>query len=542
MGQDDPMMAKPVGVHWFRHGLRLHDNPALTDLLATCSTVYLMFIFDGESGGTRLIGYNRFKFLLESLEDLDGQLATHGGRLVTARGDPVDVLNMFRVDYGMTHLSFEQDCEPVWLPRDDRVRAWCQQQGVTIIERISHTLWDPAEVIDANGGEPPLTFAMFHQVAMSIGLPPPPVQAAPLDSRQLARVDTDRPHGHPVELFPRVPAVADLKPLSPPAGEHQKRYVGGETHALYLLGERIAYEEAALSRGIIMPNQYCPDLLGPPRSLSAYLRHGCLSVRRMYHMLQKVFRAIMDVNGHSLSICLQLIWREFFYTMSVNNPYYDQMEPNPICLNIRWRSDARQLKQWTLGQTGYPFIDAAMRQLVQEGWIHHVARNAASCFLTRGDLWISWVDGLQVFYEHLLDADWSVSAGNWMWVSSSAFEKFLDTSDIISPVAYGRMFEPTGEYIRRYVPELRRMPTEYVFSPWEAPLEVQREAGCVVGEDYPCRIVDHQVASRHNCKKMKRIAQQLDSCPPHCMPSGHAEVKLFLGVPGASLEDVLAGR
>ncbi|XP_037074076.1 cryptochrome-1-like [Pollicipes pollicipes] len=535
-------MTKTVGVHWFRHGLRLHDNPALAELLATCSEVYLIFIFDGESGGTRLIGYNRLKFLLESLEDLDDQLAAYGGRLVTARGDPVDVLNMFRADYGMTHLSFEQDCEPVWRSRDDRVRAWCQQHGVDVIERISHTLWDPAEVIAANDGQPPLTFAMFHQVAMSIGLPPPPVPWTPLDARQLPRLDVDRPHGHPVELFARVPAVADLKPLPPPPGEHQKKYVGGETRALQLLGERIAYEEAALSRGIVMPNQYSPDLLGPPRSLSAYLRHGCLSVRRMYHMIQKVFQSSTSAHSHSLSICVQLVWREFFYTMSVHNPYFDLMEPNPVCLNIGWRTDERQLELWAHGQTGYPFIDAAMRQLRQEGWIHHVARNATSCFLTRGDLWINWEHGRQMFDEYLLDADWSVNAGNWMWVSSSAFEKFLDSSDIISPVSYGRLFEPTGEYIRRYVPELRRMPTQYIFSPWEAPLEVQREAGCVVGEDYPCRMVDHKVASRHNRKKMASIARRLGACPPHCMPSCNAEVKHFFGLPGADLESALAQR
>ena len=103
------------------------------------------------------------------------------------------------------------------------------------------------------------------------------------------------------------------------------------------------------------------------------------------------------------------------------------------------------------------------------------------------------------------------------------------------------MFEPTGEYIRRYVPELRGMPTEYIFSPWEAPLSVQREAGCVVGEHYPCRMVNHEVASRHNRKLMERIAEQLGARPPHCMPAGDAEVKHFFGLPGGSLEDMLAG-
>ncbi|XP_043218718.1 cryptochrome-1-like [Amphibalanus amphitrite] len=535
-------MKEAVGVHWFRHGLRLHDNPALCQLLETCNKVYLIFIFDGESGGMRLSGYNRLAFLLESLTDLDRQLRLRGGRLLTIRGKPTDALQLMRTEYGMTHLSFEQDCEPVWAPRDELVRAWCDEHAVEIIERISHTLWDPAEVIEANGGEPPLTFSMFHQVAMSIGLPPTPEGDPVFRAGQLAVADPTRPHGHPVQLFDEVPPVSELSDLKPSPGEHKKRYQGGETRGLQLLAERVAWEELALSRGIVMPNQYCPDLLGPPRSMSAYLRHGCISVRRMYHQIQKAFQACTDAQGHSLSICVQLVWREYFYTMSVKNPYYDQMEPNPICLNINWRTDDQQLQQWKEGQTGYPFIDAAMRQLIQEGWIHHVARNATSCFLTRGDLWLNWVDGLRVFQEYLLDADWSVNAGNWMWVSSSAFENFLDTSDTISPVNYGRMFEPTGEYIRRYVPELRQMPTEYIFSPWEAPLSVQREAGCIIGKDYPCRMVNHEVVSRHNRKLMSKIAEQLGTCPPHCMPAGDAEVKHFFGLPGASLEDMLGGH
>ncbi len=123
-------------------------------------------------------------------------------------------------------------------------------------------------------------------------------------------------------------------------------------------------------------------------------------------------------------VAQQLVWREFFYTMSVNNPYYGEMERNELCLNVPWypHEDRPEWYAFAEARTGYPFIDAGMRQLYKEGWIHHVVRNAISCFLTRGDLWINWEPGLRLFLKYQLDADWSVCAGNWMWISSSAFE------------------------------------------------------------------------------------------------------------------------
>ena len=147
----------------------------------------------------------------------------------------------------------------------------------------------------------------------------------------------------------------------------------------------------------------------------------------------------------------QLIWREFFYTMSVNNEFYAEMERNEICINIPWynifhlqrrlfitkkalinilRYSIDGNPEWQAFQdakTGYPFIDAGIRQMRVEGWIHHVVRNAIASFLTRGDLWISWEEGLHLFFKYLLDADWSVCAGNWMWISSSAFEQVIKT-------------------------------------------------------------------------------------------------------------------
>lgn len=193
-------------------------------------------------------------------------------------------------------------------------------------------------------------------------------------------------------------------------------WTGGESEALKGLKRRLVIEGFAFSRGDYMPNQMCPDLIGANSSLSAALRFGCLSVRKFYYAIHDRFS---EVQSSSLAIpnfvggphiTGQLFWREYFYTMSVDNRFYDRMMGNPICLNIPWSPvDAEQFDKWKNGQTGFPLIDAAMRQLISEGWLHHTLRNAVATFLTRGGLWFSWEHGLQFFLKYLLDADWSVS-------------------------------------------------------------------------------------------------------------------------------------
>lgn len=191
-----------------------------------------------------------------------------------------------------------------------------------------------------------------------------------------------------------------------------------------------------------------PNILENPMSLSAHLRFGCLSVRKFYWEVHDLFEKLHG-EPSGAHITGQLIWREYFYTMSVKNPYYDQMEKNQICLNIPWaKPDPEILDKWYNGRTGFPLIDGAMRQLLAEGWLHHILRNTVATFLTRGGLWYSWEYGFQHFLKYLLDADWSVCAGNWMWVSSSAFEHLLDTSLCTSPLALSRRLDPTGIYLQ----------------------------------------------------------------------------------------------
>lgn len=173
-----------------------------------------------------------------------------------------------------------------------------------------------------------------------------------------------------------------------------------------------------------------------------------------------------------------------------------------MCRQIDWDADTRLLASWEDGRTGHPFIDAAMTQLRTQGWLHHLARHSVACFLTRGDLWQSWEAGAAVFDRLLLDADPSLNAGNWMWLSCSAF--FHQYFRVYSPIAFPKKYDPEGVYVRHFLPALRKMPAKYIYEPWKAPLAVQQAAGCIVGQDYPSPVVDHAVASKANIERMAK--------------------------------------
>ncbi|XP_050537923.1 cryptochrome-1 [Daktulosphaira vitifoliae] len=534
-----------IGIHWYRHGLRLHDNPALVEAAKKTNKLITLYIFDGKIEGDQQIGYNRMRFLLESLKDLDDNLKLRGGCLYILQGNPVDIFEKIKNEVGLNLISFEQDCEPIWKKRDDAVKRFSRENNIECIEKVSHTLWDPKLIIQNNGGVAPLTFENFLSITSKIGNPPRPVPHVDWLSVNFAELPTsvlkkfkalNNPSPEYFNMYPEVPEIHS---------SHNRLY-GGETKALEQLMVRLEFEKEAFINGFYLPNQVNPDLLGPPSSMSAALRLGCLSIRKFYWELSKLFMQTFEEDllpQHSATS--QLIWRDYFYVMSVDNDQFDQIENNPACIKIPWgdlelEKNRMHLNCWKYGKTGYPFIDAGMRQLLQEGWIHHVVRNSVACFLTRGDLWISWTEGFKHFIKFLLDGDWAVCSGNWIWVSSSTFEQILDCPLCVCPVSYGKRLDPTGEYVRRYVPELRKLPDKYLFEPWKCPIEIQKKVGCIIGKDYPHRIVDHQNASCENRKKMQELRSSLmnENSIPHCRPSNTTELKKFMYLSNDCMEEL----
>ncbi|XP_076753241.1 (6-4)-photolyase isoform X1 [Xylocopa sonorina] len=486
-------------VHWFRKGLRLHDNPSLREGLVGASTFRCVFVLDPWFAGSTNVGINKWRFLLQCLEDLDCSLRKLNSRLFVIRGQPADALPKLFKEWGTTNLTFEEDPEPFGRVRDHNISALCNELGISVVQKVSHTLYKLDEIIDRNGGKPPLTYHQFQNVVAGMDPPEPPVltvtSACVGSAYTPLKEDHDDHYGVPTleELG------FDTEGLLPPV------WVGGESEALARLERHLERKAWVASFG--RPKMTPQSLLPSQTGLSPYLRFGCLSTRLFYYQLTDLYKKIKKAVP-PLSLHGQLLWREFFYCAATKNPNFDRMQGNPICVQIPWDKNVEALAKWANGQTGFPWIDAIMTQLREEGWIHHLARHAVACFLTRGDLWISWEEGMKVFDELLLDADWSVNAGMWMWLSCSSF--FQQFFHCYCPVRFGRKADPNGDYIRRYLPVLKNFPTRYIHEPWNAPLSVQRAAKCIIGKDYSLPMVNHSKSSRINIERMKQVYQQLN--------------------------------
>ncbi|XP_075284156.1 cryptochrome-1 isoform X1 [Opisthocomus hoazin] len=486
-------------VHWFRKGLRLHDNPALRECIQGADTFRCVYILDPWFAGSSNVGINRWRFLLQCLEDLDANLRKLNSRLFVIRGQPADVFPRLFKEWNIAKLSIEYDSEPFGKERDAAIKKLASEAGVEVIVRISHTLYDLDKIIELNGGQPPLTYKRFQTLISRMEPLEMPVETITAEVMEKCTTPVSDDHDEKYG----VPSLEELG--FDTDGLPSAVWPGGETEALTRLERHL--ERKAWVANFERPRMNANSLLASPTGLSPYLRFGCLSCRLFYFKLTDLYKKVKKNSSPPLSLYGQLLWREFFYTAATNNPRFDKMEGNPICVQIPWDKNPEALAKWAEGRTGFPWIDAIMTQLRQEGWIHHLARHAVACFLTRGDLWISWEEGMKVFEELLLDADWSVNAGSWMWLSCSSF--FQQFFHCYCPVGFGRRTDPNGDYIRRYLPVLRGFPAKYIYDPWNAPESVQKAAKCIIGVNYPKPMVNHAEASRLNIERMKQIYQQL---------------------------------
>ncbi|CAM5171923.1 unnamed protein product [Eretmochelys imbricata] len=483
---------KHISIHWFRKGLRLHDNPALLAAMTDCHKLYPIFILDPWFPKNMWVSVNRWRFLVESLRDLDESLQKLNSRLFVVRGRPTEIFPVLFKEWKVTRLTFETDTEPYSRQRDSEVVRLAAEHGVQVIQKVSNTLYDTDRVIAENNGKVPLTYVRLQTLLAALGPPKRPVPAPTLEN--LKDCCTPCKDNHDAEYG--IPTLEELGQDPEQAGP--RLYPGGESEALCRLD--LHMNRTAWVCNFQKP-QTEPNSLSPSTTvLSPYIKFGCLSVRTFWWRLAEIYQGRKH-SSPPVSLHGQLLWREFFYTAGAGIPNFNKMEGNPICVQVDWDDNPEHLRAWSEGRTGYPFIDAIMTQLRTEGWIHHLARHAVACFLTRGDLWISWEQGQKVFEELLLDADWSLNAGNWQWLSASAF--FHQFFRVYSPVAFGKKTDKGGEYIKKYLPCLQKFPAEYIYEPWKAPRSVQEQAGCVIGQDYPKPIVVHEVVSKRNVERMK---------------------------------------
>ncbi|CAH1250048.1 CRY1 [Branchiostoma lanceolatum] len=485
-------------IHWFRKGLRFHDNPSLLHALRTSRHVYPVFVLDLDFMKDFKIhcGDNQWRFVVQCLQDLDHRLRMYGLRLFVVRGNAEAFFKEHFQKWNITQLTHDIETEHYHRFRDAAVRKIAEDAGVEVVNYVAHTLYNVDKIIEYNGGTAPLTYRKFQKVLRDFGKPPQASETATEEHFASCSVP-------PEALRDEKYNMVTLEELGIRC-ENPTKFVGGETEGLRRVEKHL--QNQGWITQFEKPKTEPTSLLPSTTGLSPYFSFGCLSVRHFYHRLDTIYAKAKDHSLPPVSLQGQLLWREFFYVAAAQTPNFVVMAGNPICLQIPWYENREHLRRWRNGETGFPWIDAIMAQLHKEGWIHHLARHAVACFLTRGDLWISWEEGQKVFEELLLDADYSVNAGNWMWLSGSAF--YHQYTRIFCPVRFGKRTDPDGTFIRAYLPVLKDFPAQYIYEPWKAPLKVQEAAGCIVGRDYSFPMVDHEIVSQQNLELMREIREQ----------------------------------
>ena len=522
------LLAQSSATHafWFRKGLRVHDSPALLaarDAAAAAGVPLLaVFVLDPVTLGRGC--RKRSQFLLEALHDLDASLRRTIDRpLLVLRGSPTVVLPLLWRQCGVTRCTWEVDTEAYATSRDAKVIELGTQLGVEVSALSGHSLHSLDELLAlCPKGQPPTKYNDFLKLLEAAGPPavplPPPLTLPSICKRVelVLSVEDRTAMAVPTtveELLKCVDSTVHTAAEDTAAveGDAESRETcsfelrGGESAALERLATAVEARHAwvcAFSKPHTNPLEYAP---GSTTMLSPYLALGCLSCRTLHAALDAAVASQEKRTSPPQSLHGQLYWREFFYLLSYATADFGTVR-SPLCLNVPWREPALDteaagaLRRWAEASTGVPLVDAAMRQLKSVGWLHHLLRHVVACFLTRGQLWVHWEAGRDVFEHHLLDADWAINSANWMWLSATCF--FYTYHRVYSPAHFARKYDRSGRYVRAWLPALARLPDEYVYEPWKAPIQVQHAAGCVIGRDYPHPMCDPEAAAESNMCRM----------------------------------------
>lgn len=459
---------------WFRNDLRLHDHPALAAAVDKGDTVIPVFILNSRLLQGKHAGANRNRFLLESLQNLKENLQKLGADLVVRDGEVTEELLRLASEVMAEEAYCTADYSPFAVERDVNVQAALQLKGIRLKTYGGRLAVDDLESIRTKVGTVHKVFTPFWKTWSSV--PRRTLAAAPKH--------IPFPLGINAGALPLLGAITSEEDLSPSALK------GGETAGRAKLAEWL---ENGIEQYDLSHNDMAADATS---HISPYLHFGCLSVREIETMLPE--------NDGARAWHRQLAWRDFYNYVLFYNPTNANKEFQEKYRALEWSQNAGDLEKWQDGLTGYPIVDAAMRQLKQTGWMHNRARLIVGSFLTK-DLWLDWRSGEQYFMRMLVDGDKANNNGNWQWIASVGVDPAPIYRRLYNPASQAKNYDPTGAYIHRYVPELAKVPDEYLAEPHLMPLDVQQKSGCMIGRDYPAPIVDHKTARLHALERYRSI-------------------------------------
>lgn len=464
-------MPKAPVILWFRQDLRLHDNPALAAAVASGSPVIAVYILDDVNAGPWKMGGASRWWLHHSLRGLDKKLS---GGLSCYTGDAGEIIRNLVQEMKASAVFWNRCYEPWRVSRDETIKAMLKDMGVAAQSGNSSLLYEPWEVKKDDGTPYRVFTPFFRRGCLGAGEPPAPLPAP-------KKIETAaKPAGA------KTIDALGLLPTRPRWDRKMEQYwTIGEDGALARL-------DAFLDEGLDNYKDGRNNPSAPHVSrLSPYLHFGEISPRLIWHKTRaRMVADGMERDGdHFLS---ELGWREFSYSLLYFNktlptePLQKRFEAFP------WVSDDKALLAWQRGLTGYPIVDAGMRELWETGYMHNRVRMIVGSFLVK-DLMLHWVEGEKWFWDCLVDADLANNAASWQWIAGCGADA-APYFRIFNPVGQGEKFDADGAYVRRWCPELAKLPDDLIHRPWEAPPLELAEAGVTLGKTYPHPIVDHKAA------------------------------------------------
>jgi deoxyribodipyrimidine photo-lyase len=463
-------------IHWFRRDLRLTDNFALAAACQSGEPVIPLFILDPAILSSTNVGAPRLTFMLKTLHALDETLRKQGGKLVIRNGEPDVVLHQVMQETGATTIYFNRDYTP-----------YARRRDAAILKAVNAQQFDdaallPPEVIMKADGGPYTVFTPFKRTWLKI--PKPPITTAPAQFRFVTDIQTDNlptPHDLGIESTFAVPEASEAEAMRRLHNFLQKR----------IYRYRVGRNELAGD-----PHD---DTITGTSFLSPYFRFGLLSPRQAFWSARDAYLAAVDSSGkESVETWVsELVWRDFYLHILYHFPHAAKGNYRQSYDALEWRRAEDELETWKQGQTGYPVVDAAMRQMNQMGWMPNRARMIVASFLTK-DLLIHWQEGERYFMQRLIDGDPAANNGGWQWAAGTGTDA-QPFFRIFNPVSQSEKFDPDGAYIRRWVSELRDVPKEYIHAPWRMPTPPK---------GYLPPMVDHAFARQRTLSAFKAVREK----------------------------------
>ena len=461
-------MKDKIGIFWFRQDLRLNDNFALVEIIKKCSKIIPIFIYDEESR----IGSASKWWLYNSLNNLDKSLRLKNSQLLYFKGNPLKILKKFVDEHNITDVTWNRLYDKYSIKRDTLIKESLSAKNIKVQTFNGSLLYEPWEIKNKSDSFFKV-FTPFWKACLEKSRPikiiKPPKTIKTLTSDSFNNLSLDN-----LKLLPKNSNWT--KKLT-------TYWTPGEDQALINLNNFKNNIVENYDEGRDRPDKNYTSKLSP------YLHFGEISAQTIYN---EIYNKNIKNDKSKKKFLAEIGWREFSYNLLFN---YPNIENDPIQEKFKkfpWKNNNEYLSAWKQGKTGYPIVDAGMRQLYETGWMHNRVRMIVGSFLCK-NLLLHWWEGEKWFFDKLVDADLGSNSAGWQWIAGCGADA-APYFRVFNPLTQSLKFDSNGDYVKKYLPELNNIPSAQVHAPWQLDISEQKKYKCIIGADYPKPIVDLSIS------------------------------------------------